>query len=120
MQKYEKMTKSSLYETLPDDDKTALQNRISVTSARLLEKQRELNRIAGQLIPEDFWPHAQRIQQQSDPGYQKMELKNCIYEVGKFDYTSLGISLYIFDNVVSNIVNPISNVGNITFFNVIN
>ncbi|KAI0332122.1 hypothetical protein GY45DRAFT_1344906 [Cubamyces sp. BRFM 1775] len=70
--KYEKMTKSSLYETLPDDDKTALQNRISVTSARLLEKQRELNCIAGQLIPEDFWPHAQRIQQQSDPGYQKM------------------------------------------------
>ncbi|KAH9901606.1 hypothetical protein C8Q73DRAFT_678352 [Cubamyces lactineus] len=72
LQKYERMTKSSLYETLPDDDKTALQTLISTASSRLQEKQRELNRIAGQLVPEDFWPQAQRIQQQSDPGYHKM------------------------------------------------
>ncbi|KAI0664594.1 hypothetical protein C8Q70DRAFT_938374 [Cubamyces menziesii] len=92
LQTYEKMAKSSLYETLPDDDKTALQNRISAASSRLQEKQRELNRIAGQLVPEDFWPQAQRIQQQqSNPEYQKMTavlaaLKEDVQQL----YTSVG------------------------------
>ncbi|KAI0372860.1 hypothetical protein BV20DRAFT_963270 [Pilatotrama ljubarskyi] len=72
LQRYERLTKSTQYENLPEEDKAALQKLIAATTSRFQEKQQELNRIAGQLIPEDFWPFAQRAQQAADPGFQMM------------------------------------------------
>ncbi|KAI0362348.1 hypothetical protein OH77DRAFT_1515607 [Trametes cingulata] len=72
LQKYERLTKSAHYESLPDEEKAALQKLIAAATSRSQEKQQELNRLAGQLIPEDFWPFAQRAQQAADPGFQMM------------------------------------------------
>ncbi|KAI0831514.1 hypothetical protein BC628DRAFT_1311639 [Trametes gibbosa] len=72
LQKLERLAKSVQYESLPEEDKTALQNLIATSSTRVREKERELNAHAGKLIPDDFWPFAQRAEQTSDPGYQRM------------------------------------------------
>ncbi|KAI0780728.1 hypothetical protein BD413DRAFT_499607 [Trametes elegans] len=71
---FERLTKSAQYETLPQEDKKALQQVIQSTAARRLETQQELNRLGGELIPDDFWPFVQRAQQQSDPGYRQMTI----------------------------------------------
>ncbi|KAI0636772.1 hypothetical protein C8Q77DRAFT_1094546 [Trametes polyzona] len=71
-QKYERLLKSVTYETLPEEERAALQQLKSTAAARFRETQQELNRIAGKLIPEEFWPFAQRAQMTSDPGYQRM------------------------------------------------
>ncbi|OJT07858.1 hypothetical protein TRAPUB_1260 [Trametes pubescens] len=72
MKKYERLTKSAQYESMPVEDKVALQKLLESATSRFQEKQHQLNRLAGELIPEDFWPHAQRAQHAADPGYQKI------------------------------------------------
>ncbi|KAH9857085.1 hypothetical protein C2E23DRAFT_372619 [Lenzites betulinus] len=72
LKKLDRLAKSVSYESLPEEDKTALQSLIAATTTRFRTKEHELNDLAGKLIPDDFWPFAQRAQQISDPGYQRM------------------------------------------------
>lgn len=73
VKKYERLTKSAQYETLPEEEKAALHKLLESTTSRFHAKQTELNGLAGKLVPDDFWPFfAQRAQQTTDPGYQEM------------------------------------------------
>ncbi|CDO72903.1 hypothetical protein BN946_scf185002.g88 [Trametes cinnabarina] len=90
LQKYERLTRSAVYQSLPEEDRTALKDIIASTSAKVQEKQQELNRIAAQLIPEDFWPSVVTAQQRSDPGYHQM---TSVLETLKEDVQKLYTSL---------------------------
>ncbi|KAI8998455.1 hypothetical protein BD414DRAFT_519600 [Trametes punicea] len=102
LQKYERLAKSSQFEALPEEDRDALKDLISATSSKVREKQHQLNRIAGQLIPEDFWPFELSVQQHSDPGYQRMtSALTTLQEDVKRLYDSLGSVLNSRDSTVA-------------------